>query len=79
MAKIYPTTAKDAAGHDRILYLAEADSGDVVGTGDTMDQAAMEAYQRLSGCADVAARRGLPARYVRKLRAEAEMFKPAGV
>lgn len=79
MAKIIPTTAKDEHGQDRILYVAEADSGDIIGTGDTADAAALKAYQQLTACADVAARRGMPTRYVRALRAEAEMFKPAGV
>lgn len=76
MASIYPTKAQDEHGTDRTLWIAEADSGDIVGTGNTMEDAAREAYHRLSGCADVAARRGLPARYVRRLREEAERFRP---
>lgn len=78
MAEIIPTYVMDAElGEERILWLAIADSGETLGTGDTLEDAAWEAHHKLLACADLAERRGLPSRYIRRLRAEADMFRPA--
>lgn len=77
MASIYPTTATDPEGRERVLWIAEADSGDILGTGESLEAAAVAAYQKLLGCIDVARRRGMPSRYINRLQAEAETFRPA--
>ena len=75
MPDLRPVQALDeTTGQERIFWVAES-KGMVIGTGDTMEEAAIAAHERLLACADIAARNGLPARYVRRLRNEADVFK----
>lgn len=76
MARIYSVKAPDPiTGLDRVFWCAES-AGTVIASGDTADEAAQAAYDKLIGCADIARANHLPTRYVRRLVDEANVFRP---
>lgn len=51
-------------------------TGAELATGPTLERAAQRGADQLVRCAEIAARRGLPNRYVRRLHAEADELRP---